>query len=82
MAHHPIARRCGRCGAFALFGFGPPHGKSGPRIHACEDHVADAEQWWRERYDRQPLRQADPHQSSPARQVSETASDPRQPTLI
>lgn len=52
MARQPI---CGRCGAVGPFGFGPPHGQTGPTVWACEDHRDAAEAWRAERYDRKPL---------------------------
>ena len=47
----PHTHPCGRCGApDAAFGYGPPHGRTGPTIWACHAHRGAAEQWWRKTY--------------------------------
>lgn len=48
---------CGRCGAPARFGFGPPLGHADRgRVWACREHRAVAGDWHRETYHTGPDR--------------------------
>ena len=77
---------CGRCGAPACYGFGPPMGQPDRgRIWACSDHQDAARDWHRATYHTGPDRARRQDKQPQARGgggVSARPQDPRQEGLI